>query len=182
MSMIDKILTRHVIYLYVIHSPKGETHPSIPCSIHQHVPLTIYTHFSNFVPPSGLESSCELLIASRRHSRNSLQSLRTYTATPPPPAGQPTPNPKAKQEDNTLMYTTLGLVAAAGAYYYFRNTDEAQELKDKTKADVDQLKRRNADLTDAAKARAEDVKQQGKSKLDQVKVCGLSSRFEILIH
>lgn len=80
------------------------------------------------------------------------------------------------------MYTTLGLVAAAGAYYYFRNTDEAQELKDKTKADVDQLKRRNADLTDAAKARAEDVKQQGKSKLDQVKVCGLSSRFEILIH
>ncbi|KAF8813716.1 hypothetical protein BYT27DRAFT_7250611 [Phlegmacium glaucopus] len=96
-------------------------------------------------------------------------SSRAYTVTPPPPTGQAAPNPKAKQADNTLLYTTLGLVAAAGAYYYFRNTDEAQELKDKAKADQDQLKRRSAELADAVKARADDVKQQGKAKLDQVK-------------
>lgn len=69
------------------------------------------------------------------------------------------------------MYTTLGLVAAASAYYYFRNTHEAQELKDKAKADQEHMKRKSAELADAAKARAEDVKQQGKAKLDQVKVC-----------
>jgi hypothetical protein len=78
------------------------------------------------------------------------------------------------------MYTMFGLVAAASAYYYFRNTDEAQELKDKAKADHDRMKRQSAYLADTAKARAEEVKQQGKSKLDQAKVCRLCCRFEIV--
>lgn len=76
------------------------------------------------------------------------------------------------------MYTTLGLVAAAGAYYYFRNTDEAQELKDKAKADQDYVKRKSAELA----ARAEDVKEQGKSKLDRVKVCCLRCRCQNYTH
>ena len=99
-----------------------------------------------------------------------LQSLsRAYTV--PPPAGQAAPNRKEKQADNTLVYTTLGLVAAASAYYYFRNTDEAQELKNKAKAERDHMKSRSGEFADTAKVRAEDVKQQGKAKWDQVKVC-----------
>lgn len=80
------------------------------------------------------------------------------------------------------MYTMVGLVAAASAYYFFRNTDEAQELKDKAKADHDRMKRQSADVADATKARAEEVKQQGKSKLDQAKVYCLCCRFEIVNH
>ena len=110
-----------------------------------------------------------------------LQSLsRAYTV--PPPAGQAAPNPKAKLADNTLMYTTLGLVAAASGYYYFRNTDEAQELKNKAKAEQDHMKSKSAELADAAKVRAEDVKQQGKAKWDQVKVCCVRRRFNIATH
>ena len=74
------------------------------------------------------------------------------------------------------MYTTLGLVAAAGAYYYFRNTDEGQELKDKAKAERDHMKSKGGEMADAAKGRAEDVKQQGKAKWDQAKVCCISYR------
>ena len=99
-----------------------------------------------------------------------LQSLsRAYTV--PPSTGQATPNRKVKHADNTLVYTALGLVAAAGAYYYFRNTDEGRELKDKAKAERDHMKSKGAEFADTAKGRAEDVKQQGKSKWDQAKVC-----------
>jgi hypothetical protein len=80
------------------------------------------------------------------------------------------------------MYTTLGLLAAASAYYYFRNTDEVRELKDKAKAETDHMKSKGADLAGAAKVRVEDVKQQGKSKLDQVKVCCISCQFKIVTH
>ena len=102
-----------------------------------------------------------------------LQSLtRPYTV---PPAGQAAPNRKEKQADNTILYTTLGLVAAASAYYYFRNTDQVQELKDKARAEPGHSRSKSAELADAAKVRAEDVKQQGKAKWDQVKVlCWLS--------
>jgi hypothetical protein len=110
-----------------------------------------------------------------------LQSLSRAYATPPP-AGQAAPNPKAKQADNTLMYTTLGLVAAASAYYYFRNTDEAQDLKDKAKADQNRMKSKGAELADATKARGEDAKQQGKAKLDQAKVYCLRCRSKVVIH
>jgi hypothetical protein len=81
------------------------------------------------------------------------------------------------------MYTTLGLVAAAGAYFYFsRNTDEVHELKDKAKAEPGHLKSKSAELADAAKERAEDVKQQGKAKWDQVKACCISDQFKIVTH
>ena len=110
-----------------------------------------------------------------------LQSLsRAYTA--PPPAGQPAPNRKAKHADNTLVYATLGLVAVASAYYYFRDTDEAQELKDKAKAEQDHMKSKGAELADAAKGRAEDVKLQGKAKWDQVKVSCTSYQFKIVTY
>ena len=124
----------------------------------------------------------ELLVAFRSSRLNaaSLQSLsRAYTV--PPPAGEAAPNQKAKRADNTVMYTTLGLVAAASAYYYLRNTDDAQELKDKAKAEQNHMKSKSAELVDTAKVRAEDVKQQGKAKWDQVKVCCIS-RFKIVIH
>ena len=80
------------------------------------------------------------------------------------------------------MYTTLGLVAAASAYYYFRNTDEAQELKNSVKAEQDHVKSKSAEFADAAKVRAEDVKQQGKAKWDQVKVCCINYPFKIVAH
>lgn len=80
------------------------------------------------------------------------------------------------------MYATLGLVAAAGAYYYFRDTDEAQKLKDKAKADQDHMKNKGAELADAAKGRAEDVKQQGKAKWDQTKVCCIIYQFKNITH
>ena len=87
---------------------------------------------------SGLEFNRELLITSRTHPLNiHLQGSRPYTTIPP---GQSAPNPKNKRADNTLIYTTLGLAAAAGAYYYFRNTDEAQELKDGAKTGQAQVK------------------------------------------
>lgn len=69
------------------------------------------------------------------------------------------------------MYIALGLVAAAGAYYYFRDTDEAQELKNKAKAEQDHMKSKGSEFADTVKGRAEDVKQQGKAKWDQAKVC-----------
>jgi hypothetical protein len=67
-----------------------------------------------------------------------------------------------------MLYTALGLVAAASAYYYFRNTEEVKELKDK--AEPGHIKSKSAEMVDAAKVRAEDVKQQGKAKWDQAKV------------
>jgi hypothetical protein len=110
-----------------------------------------------------------------------LQRLsRAYTL--PPPTGQAAPNRKPKHADNTLMYTTLGLVAAAGAYYYFRDTEEVKEFEDKVKAERDHMKRRRAELSDTADGRAEDVKQQGKAKWDQAKVSCHISQLRNLTH
>ena len=104
-----------------------------------------------------------------------LQSLSRAYTTVPPPAGQAAPNRKEKHADNTLVYAALGLVAAASAYYYFRDTDEARGLKDKAKAEGDHLKSKSAELAD-------DIKQQGKSKWDQAKVCCISYQFKIDTH
>ncbi|PPQ93665.1 hypothetical protein CVT25_012724 [Psilocybe cyanescens] len=107
-----------------------------------------------------------------RVSRLSLASTRAYATPPPPPAGQPAPNPIPPKSDNTLMYTALGLAAAGGAYMFFKNPDEVNDLKAKARHDEEILKKGGRDIVDAAKARADDTYRQGEAKFDKLKAEG----------
>ncbi|PPQ96811.1 hypothetical protein CVT26_006212 [Gymnopilus dilepis] len=88
---------------------------------------------------------------------------RPYTTTPPP-----TSKPK-QGSDNTLLYLALGVGAAGGAYYYLKDSGEAQDLKDKAKKDEEIVKHKGQEAIDAAKARADDAYRQGQVKLENTK-------------
>lgn len=100
-----------------------------------------------------------------------LPARRYATQMPPPPAGQPAPNPKAaNQKDNTLLYTGIGLATAAGVYYYFRSSDEAAELEKRARRDEERIKVNAQQALGATKDRADDMLQKGKMKVDHAEV------------
>src|SRR6266446_9790136 len=97
---------------------------------------------------------------------------RAYATTPsPPPAGRPASNPMAKKEpDNTLLYVALGLAAVGGAYFYFKNPDDDQDLKAKATREAGQRKQKGSESVDAVKTRADKILRYGEAKYDQVTV------------
>ncbi|KAJ2931238.1 hypothetical protein H1R20_g5836, partial [Candolleomyces eurysporus] len=94
-------------------------------------------------------------------------ATRRYATQPPPPAGQPAPNPKAaNQKDNTLVYVGLGLATGAGIYYYVRNSDEAADLEKRARRDEERVRVNAQQAFDATKDRADVLLQQGQRKVD----------------
>jgi len=80
-----------------------------------------------------------------------------------------------KEPDNTLMYFALGLAAAGGAYFYFKNPDDVQDLKVKATQEAGQVKQKGRESVDAVKIRADETLRHGEAKYDQVMVCCYSS-------
>lgn len=68
------------------------------------------------------------------------------------------------------MYVALGLAAAGGAYFYFKNPEDVQDLKAKAKREADQVKQKGRETVDTVKTRAEETLRQGEVEYDQVKV------------
>ena len=65
-----------------------------------------------------------------------------------------------------MLYTALGVAAAAGAYVYFKNPEVSQEAK----ARKDELEKKARIEMDKAKSRAGDMVQKGEGKVEQIKV------------
>lgn len=104
------------------------------------------------------------------HAFQTMRHGRAYATGPPPP------NPTAKKEpDNTLMYVALGLAAAGGAYFYFKNPEDVQDLKVKAKREAEQVKQKGRETVDDVKTRSEETLRRGEVEYDQVKVCCFSS-------
>ncbi|KAJ3550934.1 hypothetical protein NMY22_g126 [Coprinellus aureogranulatus] len=96
---------------------------------------------------------------------------RRFATAPPPPAGQPAPNPEAAvKKDNTLLYTGLGLAGAAGAWYYFSSTDDAAALEKKARQDEQRVKVNARQTVDATKDTAHDAVALGRVKSQQLEV------------
>lgn len=104
------------------------------------------------------------------HAFQTMRHGRAYATSPPPP------NPTVKKEpDNTLMYVALGLAAAGGAYFYFKNPEDVQDLKAKAKQEAEQVKQKGRETVDDVKTRGEETLRRGEVEYDQVKVCCFSS-------
>jgi len=69
------------------------------------------------------------------------------------------------------MYVALGLAAAGGAYFYFKNPEDVQDLRVKAKQEAEQVKRRGRETVDAVKSRAGETVRDGEVEYDQLKVC-----------
>merc|ERR1712137_1004161 len=94
---------------------------------------------------------------------------RRFATAPPPPAGQPAPNPEAAvKKDNTLLYAGLGIAGAAGAYYYFSSTDDAAALEKKARRDEERVKVNARQTADATKDTARDAAALGRAKTQQL--------------
>lgn len=62
-----------------------------------------------------------------------------------------------------------GAAAAAGAYWYYSRPEDVQDLKDKTRREEEEIKRKAHDLSDLSKARAQDALRQGQEKYDEIR-------------
>jgi len=71
-----------------------------------------------------------------------------------------------------LMYVALGLAAAGGAYFYFKNPDDVQDLKAKATREAEQVKQRGRENMDTVKTRADETLRHGETKYDQVAAMG----------
>ncbi|KAF8995480.1 hypothetical protein BDQ17DRAFT_1250692, partial [Cyathus striatus] len=90
--------------------------------------------------------------------------------TPPPPAGQPAPNPTTKKgSSNALLYTAIAAIGAGGAYYLFASSDDAKALNRKVEADEREIKQRLQQTVEATKARGDDAYKQTQLKYDETK-------------
>jgi len=69
------------------------------------------------------------------------------------------------------MYVALGLAAAGGAYFYFKNPEDVQDLKVKAKQEAEQVKRRGRETADAIKSRADETVRDGEVEYERLKVC-----------
>ena len=81
-----------------------------------------------------------------------------------------------KEPDNTLLYVALGLAAVGGAYFYFKNPDDDQDLKAKATREAGQRKQKGSESVDAVKTRADKILRYGEAKYDQVTVFYSSGR------
>jgi len=73
------------------------------------------------------------------------------------------------------MYVALGLAAAGGAYFYFKNPEDVQDLRVRAKRDAEQVKQKGQATVDAVKTRGEETLRHGQAEYDQIKVCCFSS-------
>jgi len=73
-----------------------------------------------------------------------------------------------KQSDNTLLYTGVGLAAAAGAYYYFKSSDEPANLERKARHDEERIRVNARQTVDATKDRADDALQKGRATVNHI--------------
>jgi hypothetical protein len=75
------------------------------------------------------------------------------------------------------MYVALGLAAAGGAYLYFKNPEDVQDVKSKAKREAEQVKQKGGETVDTVKTRAEETLRHGE---DQVKVRVVFRLFGIM--
>jgi len=133
--------------------------------------------------------------ALRLGARTSTRSF--VVVTPPPPSGQPAPNPNAKPSmdsrllpknpsdvhysqnsnpkpsDNTALWVATAVAAAGGLYYFYRegaDTEEkARRADEDAKAHAKHVGEEARRAGDATKARAEGVLREGKERYDDAK-------------
>lgn len=100
------------------------------------------------------------------------QAFRTLVTAPPPPSGQPAPNPIAKKSsNNTLLYTVLGAAAAGSAYYYFTQDQEKyDELKATAKAEDERLKSKARGVIDTVKDKSAETEERTREEYRGLKV------------
>jgi len=68
-----------------------------------------------------------------------------------------------------MLYTVLGLGAAAGAYIYMKNPEEVRGVKDDVRAERNKLENKGRESVEAIKAQAGDTLRSGERKFDQLK-------------